>query len=401
MDQKLFYEANRPIVKIHGEIEERMHDQDKREFGGIYYTNKARKLHVALLEGSHYAFEEKIVAQDVELHSVRHSWDYLNGVQEAVNSLAGSYGIHGSGLEAHNNRIYISVDEVNADITAAIQSEMRKLGYSDLSAYTIRVMPHAYPFQIPDDETKDDETDQIEENTTSLLTEPRSSNTIYPGGMIVYRNSSGGYSHLASVNFGYILNGVPFIVGAGHACSDNAIGRDAYFVPYSGSGYPISNVAATYNSGNRFKIGTVALRNCGGNYDFHTIRVTESGLNFTYTCYNGWEISSGGGTVSQGSALRICGITTRYDAGYEYGYCVDAQASVSAYDTLMTNLIQADFGANNGTSGGPLITVDSDGSIRLVGSASVNSTSSFYCTRIQYMVDAYGLTVMPEGSISV
>lgn len=68
---------------------------------------------------------------------------------------------------------------------------------------------------------------------------------------------------------------------------------------------------------------------------------------------------------------------------------------------LMTNLIQADFGANNGTSGGPLITVASDGSIRLVGSASVNSTSSFYCIKIQYMVDAYGLTVMPEGSISV
>lgn len=124
-------------------------------------------------------------------------------------------------------------------------------------------------------------------------------------------------------------------------------------------------------------------------------------MNFTYTCYSGWAVSSGGGTVSQGSALRICGITTRYDAGYEYGYCADAQASVSAYDTLMTNLIQADFGANNGTSGGPLITVASDGSIRLVGSASVNSTSSFYCTKIQYMVDAYGLTVMPEGSISV
>ena len=69
MNQKLFYEANHPIVKIHGEIEERMHDQDKRQFGGIYYTNKARKLHVALLENSHYAFEEKIAAQDVELHS--------------------------------------------------------------------------------------------------------------------------------------------------------------------------------------------------------------------------------------------------------------------------------------------------------------------------------------------
>ena len=58
-------------------------------------------------KNSHYAFEEKIAAQDVELHSVRHSWDYLNGVQDAVNSLVGSYGIHGSSLEAHNNRIYI------------------------------------------------------------------------------------------------------------------------------------------------------------------------------------------------------------------------------------------------------------------------------------------------------
>ena len=59
INQKLFYEANHPIVKIRGEIEERMHDQDKRQFAGIYYTNKARKLHVALLEKLSLRFRRK------------------------------------------------------------------------------------------------------------------------------------------------------------------------------------------------------------------------------------------------------------------------------------------------------------------------------------------------------
>lgn len=148
-------------------------------------------------------------------------------------------------------------------------------------------------------------------------------------------------------------------------------------------------------------MGTIAFRRLEGNFDLHTICITQSNLKFTHTGYNGWTINSIGGTVTSGSLLRVCGITTRYDAGYEYGSCSDAQASRSVGGHTITNMFRANFGANGGTSGGPVITADSSGNIRLVGLASSNDAGSFYAVRVQYMIDAYSLSILPSGTISV
>jgi len=229
-----------------------------------------------------------------------------------------------------------------------------------------------------------------------------STTTIMPGGLLAIEKSSGSYTLAASVNFGYVYDGNPYIVGAGHASDPDYVGKNAYYIPYSGAGYPIAGIATTYNSANRVKIGVVAMSpDAGGNYDFFTIRVTESNLKFTHTGYNGWKINAMGGTVSEGAALRVCGVTTRYDASYEYGFCTSANFSYSAHGSTMTNLIVADFGANNGTSGGPLITPDSNGNIRLVGLASVNNIGAFASVHVKYMIDSFSLSPLAEGTISV
>lgn len=399
---KKFIPTERPNAKQHQKLETRMHEMDKRNLGGIFYTNDATQLHVNVLD-SNITLADKILDKGIVVHIVKHSWDYLNRLQEAVTSLFGTHGIHMANMSHRYNRVIIGVDHLNKDIAEEIITELSAMGFDDMDAYTIEVKDRvSFPQFLTSPE------DNHEVASSAILTEEPEegpSNVIMPGGMLLVKNANGSFGHLCSLNFGYYYKGAPYLVGAGHACSASNVGLEAYYVPYDESvgGYPMSRtfLPTSYNAAKRFKLGTIRLRRLGGNYDLFTIGITESGLSFTRTPYNGYTISRFGGTVTEGSVMRICGMTTQYGTIFDYGACADAQASVSSYNTTMTNLIQLDIGANMGTSGGPICTVDADGSVRLVGLASVPGTGTCYGVSIQRMIDAYSLTVMEDGPINI
>ena len=391
---KALFPFDRPMAKQHEEIEGLLYGCSKDKFGGMYYTDNANKLHVAVLENDE-EIRKRVSAKDVEFHRVKYSWETMNEAQSAVERLFGSYGIHSASFEPENNRICIGVDNANSSVIQDIIAEMAAMGFDDANMFYIAREERPEGFKPLEENV----VQSFSMNKPSSIAETTTT-TIMPGGMIQVKDSAGTYHHLCSVNYGYVYNSNAYIVGAGHAGSSSYVGKDAYYIPPI-TGYPISSVPLNYNSANRVKIGVVALYRLGGNYDLHTIRITENNLAFSHTAYNGCSISTIGGNITQGAPLRICGITTRYDADYEYGYCANAQVSLSAYGKTMTNLIQLDFGANNGTSGGPIITQDSDDSIRLVGLASVNGTSTCYAMPVRYMISTYSLSELPEGSITV
>lgn len=400
---KRFIPMDRPFAKQHQEVENRVHEMDKRSIGGIFYTNNATKLHVNALAGN-FPSVEKIMGDDVQIHSVKFSWDYLNQLQEAVTSLFGKMGIHTANMSQKYNRIIIGVDELSQDIAEAIFAELRGLGFAEMDAYAIEVKERVnFPqFNPVADEADMDTPVAALENMNDA---EETSKTLMPGGMLLIKNSNGTFTYGASLNFGYYFQGLPFLVAAGHACSDSDVGKEVYFVPFDKEvgGYPLSRVflPTSYNATNRFKIGTIRLRKLGGNLDFYSIGVTESGLDFSRTMYNGYKVDTVGGTVTEGSILRICGMTTQYGTVFDYGACADAQASVTAYSKKMTNLIQLDIGGNMGTSGGPISTIDADGKVRLVGLASVPGTGTCYGVSVQKLMDTYALTPMVEGLITV
>ena len=393
-NRKEIFKAVRPMAKVHADIEEKLRATSSAKYGGMFYTDKARKLHVAILENNPKLADE-VVAKDVLLHRVRYSWKTMNEVQQAAESLFGCHGIHIACFEPDRNQICIGVERINDDVIHDIMAEMVGLGFDDENMFRIIEKQRAEGFKLLPNED-----DATNEQRANVSTEETTVTTIMPGGMIQVKDASGTYHHLCSVNFGYVYNNTAYIAGAGHAGASSYVGLDAYYVPPV-TGYPISSVPVSYNSANRVKIGVVALYRLGGNYDLQTIHITESNLAFTHTAYNGVSIDSIGGTITQGAPLRICGVTTRYDADYEYGYCANAQVSLSAYGKTMTNLMQLDFGANSGTSGGPVITQDADDSIRLVGLASVNGTSTCYAVPVRYMISTYSLSALAEGSITV
>ena len=395
-----------PMNKVHKSFEKNLHEHEKKTFGGMFYTDKAKKLHIAVMN-SRDPLVEQMAADNVVFHEVKHSWEDLNDVQNAVTSIFNKYGIHTASFEPEANRINIGVETVNGDVIRAIQAEMKGMGYADNSMYGITQMDRISRFKP----MNDSDAVVAEAVNYALAAEAVSADevnalTVMPGGMIQVKNNNGSYVQLCSVNFGYIYNNTPYLVGAGHTGSAGYVGCDAYYVPpiiavNGEAAYPIAGMDTTYNAVNRVKIGVVALQRLGGNYDLRTIRITEPNINFTHVAYNGCRVSELGGTVTQGAPLRICGVTTRYDADYEVGYCANAQTSVSAYDTTMTNMIKLDIGANNGTSGGPVMTPRDDGTYRLVGIASVNGVGVCYAAPVRYMMSTYGLSMMSEGSIAI
>ncbi len=60
-----FYPFARPMAKVHESFEKCLHEEDKHTFGGLYYTENARKLHIAVLKDAKVDFSEKMSAQDV------------------------------------------------------------------------------------------------------------------------------------------------------------------------------------------------------------------------------------------------------------------------------------------------------------------------------------------------
>lgn len=354
--EKLF-QVSHPMAKAHGEIEKRLYENDKRQFGGMFYTDKARKLHIAVM-GNNSRMIEQLAQKDVLFQEVKYSWETMNEVQEAVNSLLGRYGIHMSAFEPQNNRVCIGVDVANSEIVRAITVEMAGLGFASSDMFQIIEKARANEFHTLGESVKNESSasKRLAESSIDENTEPDEDDvtTIMPGGMILVEDSSGSLVHLCSVNYGYIYNNTPYLVGAGHAGSAAYVGQDAYYVPPI-TGYPISNVSTSYNSSKRVKVGVVALQRLGGNYDLRTIRVTENNLAFTHTAYNGWTITNIGGSITQGAPLRLCGITSRYDADYEYGYCLNSQVSMTAYGKTMTNLIQLDFGQTTEPAGDLLL----------------------------------------------
>jgi len=388
-----FFE-DRPLYKTHKELQARLEEVDTKLFGGFYYTDSAKKFHILSLHNSNLDLTN-YMEKDVIIHRVQHSYGDLLEFQAAVDSLIGRYGIHASGCEPVLNLVRIGVDKVDDDVIHNIRDELLHLGYSDESMFSIEQMNRPVPM------CEGIQPDACRNIDNSSISNVNYNATIMPGGYMVRKDSNGNYSSLASINFGFIYNGSPYLVGAGHACPTNYANNDVYYVPYSGDGYPIAGLSASYNSANRVKIGRIALRNVSGAYDLHTVRITENNLAFSHTAYNGWTISRIGGSVAIGDVIRVCGATTRYDANYEYGSCSAINQTRTVSGNTISNMFKMNFGANNGTSGGPVVTRDSDGRIRLVGAASSNDTSSFYAVLTQKMIDAYSLTMMPEGSISV
>ena len=393
------HSVNTVIALEHQNILNKLSSYDCDKFGGMYFTDHGSQLHIAILDGND-SLMDAVSEKNVLFHRVRYSWALMNEAQSAIDTLIGRYGIHLSRFEPENNVITMGVRNKDHDIIQSINKEMRGLGY-DLSMFRIAEEDPAEGFGLP---TSEAEEEHVHDKTSVLSAYEEDdlddTTTIMPGGMIQVLDSTGAYKHICSVNYAFVYNSIPYLVGAGHTGSEGYIGRDAYYIPPN-DGYPISNVPTTYNSTNRVKVGTVALHRLGGNYDLRTIRVTENNLSFSHTAYNGKTISSLGGTIVQGAPVRVCGITSRYDADYEYGYCSNAQVSMSAYGKTMTNLFQLDFGANNGTSGGPVMTQDADGTFRLVGLASVNGTSTCYAMPIRFMINTYNLSGLSEGTISI
>ena len=393
MEKDLFF-AERPMYKIHKSFQAQLEELDNTLFGGFYYSDSAKKLHIIALQNSNLDLS-KFEAKDVIFHKAKFSYGSLLELQTAVDSLIGSNGIHASSCEPDTNLVRIGVDKVSEELLHFIHNELSHLGYNDESMYVIEQIERPTPMS-------GDTQPIVEDNTNeNVQLSPNYSATIMPGGMMVRKDSNGNYGGLASINFGFLYNGKPYLVGAGHACPTSYANNDVYYVPYSGNGYPIAGLTASYNSSNRVKIGKIALRNVSGSLDLFTVRITENNLAFTHTAYNGWTIDRIGGNVAVGDLIRVCGVTTRYDADYEYGTCSAINQTRTVSGTTISNMFKMNFGANNGTSGGPVITRDSDNGIRLVGAASSNDTSSFYAVMTKKMLESYSLTMLPAGAISV
>lgn len=403
MENKMkFIPKERPMGREHEKIILSLRSHDKRKFGGMFYTDGGTKLHVAV-NGADDPLIEQLAQKDVVFHQVAHTWEDLNTLQAAIGTMFGKHGVHTSGFLPQKNCLYIGVDNLNDDIRSDILRDLRGLGYADNGMFMIVQEERAIGNDAMTTAEESVESEAVvlaSDEEISLATDTLA--TIMPGGLIQRRDSSGSYHNLSSLNFGYMYNGAPYLVIAGHvgANNDNYSGQSAYYVPPT-TGYPIADVSTSFNSTNRVKVGTFALQNLGGNYDIRTIRVTTANLAFTHTAYNGWTINKVGGDIEVGDPLRICGVTTRYDAAYEYGSCDAIQVEKEAYGTTLRGLFRLNFGANNGTSGGPVITQDSNGDIRLVGLASVNGTSQCWAMPVQPMIDAYNLSMMSAGTISV
>ena len=106
--------------------------------------------------------------------------------------------------------------------------------------------------------------------------------------------------------------------------------------------------------------------------------------------------------VLAGDTLRLCGVTTRYDADYEIGTCTSIQTSASVSGTTISNMIKIDLVGNTGTSGGPIMVYDSDtDAYRLIGMCSAQGNNCVYGANINYVMNSYNLSILPEGSITV
>lgn len=373
-------------------------DQKKENFGGIYFTDKGKKAHLNVLAGKASTFA-RLVSDDVILHPVRYSWSQLNEAQDAATSLFGKKGVHCSDVSLQNNRAIIGVMDDSADALAEIRAEMCKLGFAE-DMYVIEKADPIRFMNMPEGAVSEAEMAAPLSTTDTEIT------TIMPGGLLSYKTSNGTYKLMASLTFGFNYNGQPYFVGAAHAlnAADFSNGVQIYYTPYMNNGYPISenNITAAYNSAERVLLGNAMLRKLTGNYDFTSIRCTQSGLAFSHTAYNGCEVSSIGGSLAVGDTLRLCGVTTRYDADYEIGTCTSIQTSASISGTTISNMIKIDLVGNTGTSGGPIMVYDSDtDAYRLIGMCSAQGTNCVYGANINYVMNGYNLSILPEGSITV
>lgn len=103
-----------------------------------------------------------------------------------------------------------------------------------------------------------------------------------------------------------------------------------------------------------------------------------------------------------GDSLRLCGVTTRYDADYEIGTCTSTQTSASVSGITISKMIKIDLVGNTGTSGGPIMVYEPDtDTYRLIGICSAQGTNCVYGTNINYVINAYNLSILPEGNIII
>ena len=373
-------------------------DLKKENFGGIYFTDKGEKAHLNVLTSKADAFA-RFVSDDVILHPVKYSWGQLNEAQDAATSLFGKKGIHCSDVSLQGNHAVIGVMDDSADALAEICEEMRKLGFAE-DMYVIEKADPIRFMNMPEGAVSE------AEMAAPLQTRDSGITTIMPGGLLTYKTSSGTYKLMASLTFGFSYNGQPYFVGAAHAlnATDFNNGVQVYYTPYAGNGYPVStnNITAAYNSAERVLLGTAALRKLTGNYDFVSVQCNQSGLAFSHTAYNGCEVSSIGGSLAVGDTLRLCGVTTRYDADYEIGTCTSTQTSASVNGTTVSNMLKIDLVGNTGTSGGPIMVYEPNtDTYRLVGMCSAQGANCVYGANINYVMNGYNLSILPEGNITV
>lgn len=117
------------MAREHEKIERDLNVHDKRKFGGMYYTDDATKLHVAV-NTTGDSLTDQLAQKDVVFHHVKYSWEELNTLQAAVGTLFDKHGIHTSGFLPQKNCIYIGVDYLNEDIRNDIQRDEMGTGNS-------------------------------------------------------------------------------------------------------------------------------------------------------------------------------------------------------------------------------------------------------------------------------
>lgn len=242
-NKRNFYPKERLMAREHEKIERDLNAHDKRKFGGMYYSDDATKLNIAV-NSSGDPLADMLTQKDVVFHRVKYSWEELNLLQSAVETLFNKYGIHSSGFLPQNNSIYIGVDYLNEDIRGDIQREMRGLGYDDEDMYTLVQEDRAGESDSVPTDDGEEKTATYDESDRGIERAANSVTTIKPGCLIQrFDPSDGTYHNMWSLNFAYDYNGTTYLVTAGHVDGKGGDfkGHSAYYVPPA-AGYPIVDV---------------------------------------------------------------------------------------------------------------------------------------------------------------
>lgn len=96
------------------------------------------------------------------------------------------------------------------------------------------------------------------------------------------------------------------------------------------------------------------------------------------------------------------GVTTCYDVDYEIGICSSVQTSASVNGTTVSSMLKIDLVGNTGTSGGSIMVYESNtDTYRLIDMCSAQGSNCVYSANIDYVMNGYNLSILPEGNIIV